>query len=213
MSRAGIPIAYSSGFNPHPRISYANASPTGAASEAEYLEIGVLRECDPDVIRRDLDEALPDGLDVVDVVVAAPGALADRLEAGAWTITLAQVALADAHAAVEQFLAHASVEVERMTKKGLRTFDCRAAVVSLAARAGRVDDQECAILDVVVRHGTPAVRPDDILAGLREIAGLVAPVPPLQTRLAQGPLDAETGRVGDPLGHDRDATATPQGDR
>jgi hypothetical protein len=150
---------------------------------------------------------------VVDVVVAAPGALADRLEAGAWTITLPQVALADAHAAVEQFLARASVEVERMTKKGLRTFDCRAAVVSLAARAGRVDDQECAILDLVVRHGTPAVRPDDILAGLREIAGLVAPVPPLQTRLAQGPFDAETGRVGDPLGHDRDATATPQGDR
>ena len=100
-----------------------------------------------------------------------------------------------------------------MTKKGLRTFDCRAAVVSLAARAGRVDDQECAILDVVVRHGTPAVRPDDILAGLREIAGLVAPVPPLQTRIAQGPLDAETGLVGDPLGHDRDATAPAHGDR
>ena len=39
--RARIPMAYSSGFNPHPRISYAGASPTGAASEAEYLEIGL----------------------------------------------------------------------------------------------------------------------------------------------------------------------------
>jgi radical SAM-linked protein len=213
VSRAGIPIAYSSGFNPHPRISYANASPTGAASEAEYLEIGVLQECDPDVVRRQLDEALPDGLDVVDVVVAAPGALADRLEAGAWTVTLPRVPLPEAESAVDQFLARPSVEVERMTKKGLRTFDCRAAVVSLAVRAGRVDDQECAILDLVVRHGTPAVRPDDILAGLREIAGLIAPVPPLQTRIAQGPLEAETGHVGDPLGHDRDATASAQSDR
>src|SRR6478735_2079651 len=62
--RAGLPIAYSSGFNPHPRISYANASPTGAASEAEYLEIGVLQKCAPDDVRRRLDEALPDGLDV-----------------------------------------------------------------------------------------------------------------------------------------------------
>ncbi len=65
---------------------------------------------------------------------------------------------------------------------------------------------------MVVRHSTPAVRPDDILAGLREIAGLEAPVPPMQTRLAQGPLDLETSSVGDPLGPDRDAQATA-GDR
>ena len=45
--RARIPMAYSSGFNPHPRISYAGASPTGAASEAEYLEIGLAEVVDP----------------------------------------------------------------------------------------------------------------------------------------------------------------------
>ncbi len=213
MSRARLPIAYSSGFNPHPRISYANASPTGAASEAEYLEIGVTRACDPDLVRRDLDEALPDGLDILDVVIAGSGGLADRLEAGQWTIALPQTPVDAADRAVRAFLATASVEVERMTKKGVRTFDCRAAVVSLSARSGRPDEQECAILDVVVRHGTPAVRPDDILAGLREIDGLVAPVPPLQTRIAQGPLDEETGLVGDPFGHDRDAAAPVPGDR
>ncbi len=211
VSRARLPIAYSSGFNPHPRISYANASPTGAASEAEYLEIGVTRECDPDDVRRALDEAMPDGLDVLEVVVARPGALADRLEAGQWTIALPGVSEPGAAAAVTQFLAREAVEVERMTKKGMRSFDCRAAVVSLSARGGEYDGQECAILDLVVRHGTPAVRPDDILAGLREIAGLVAPVPPLQTRIAQGPLDTLSGRVDDPFGHDRDAAA-PLGD-
>ena len=147
------------------------------------------------------------------MVVATPGALADRLEAGQWTITLPQISPDEAAGAVAAFLARESIEVERMTKKGVRTFDCRAAVVSLNARGGRLDDQECAILDLVVRHGTPAVRPDDILAGLRETAGLVAPVPPLQTRIAQGPLDEETGLVGDPLGHDRDATAPVHGDR
>ena len=45
--RARIPMAYSSGFNPHPRISYAGASPPGAASEAEYLEIGLAETVDP----------------------------------------------------------------------------------------------------------------------------------------------------------------------
>ncbi len=205
--RAGLPISYSSGFSPHPRISYANASPTGAASEAEYLEIGVVEPCDPDDVRTRLDSALPDGLDIVDVVVAGTGSLADRLEASHWTIALPGVDHAEAARAVERLLAADSIEVERMTKKGLRAFDCRGAVVRLTAGVGEVDGQMCAILDAVVRHGTPAVRPDDILAGLRKIAGLVAPVPPLQTRLAQGLLDPETAGVGDPLGPDRDAQA------
>jgi hypothetical protein len=49
------------------------------------------------------------------------------------------------------------------------------------------------------------VRPDDILAGLREIAGLSFAVAPVQQRLAQGPLDPRDGTVGDPLSPDRDA--------
>ena len=41
LRRARVPIAYSQGFTPHPKISYASAAPTGVASEAEYLEIGL----------------------------------------------------------------------------------------------------------------------------------------------------------------------------
>src|SRR5690242_21863178 len=66
--RARVPMAYSSGFNPHPRISYAGAAPTGAASEAEYLEIGLAEVVDPAAARGLLEEALPGGLDVLEVV-------------------------------------------------------------------------------------------------------------------------------------------------
>jgi hypothetical protein len=52
---------------------------------------------------------------------------------------------------------------------------------------------------------TPAVRPDDVLSGLRSVADLVPPVPPEATRYAQGPL-TETGEVGDPLAPDRITT-------
>ena len=75
LRRAAVPMAYSSGFSPHPRISYANAAPTGAASEAEYLEIGLAAACDPAAVQAALDAALPPGLDIVEVVVAPPGAL------------------------------------------------------------------------------------------------------------------------------------------
>jgi radical SAM-linked protein len=204
MVRARIPVAYSSGFNPHPRISYAGASPTGAASEAEYLEIGLAEVVDPPAVLASLDESLPDGLDVVEVVESRGGALADLLQASAWRITVPGLSVDAAAAAVDRFLATDEVPVERMTKRGLRTFDCRAAVVSLSARSAPGPDQVCAILDVVLRHGTPSVRPDDVLAGLRDVAGLQAGSAPLHERLAQGPLDAQNGTVGDPLAHDRD---------
>ena len=72
LRRADLPMAYSAGFTPHPRISYANAAPTGAASEAEYLELALTRRCGPDWVRDLLDAEMPVGLDVVEVVEAGP---------------------------------------------------------------------------------------------------------------------------------------------
>ena len=207
--RAAVPIAFSSGFSPHPKISYAGAASTGSASEAEYLEIALTRVCEPDAVRAELDAALPQGLDVLEVVEVDGGSLADRLEASVWTVQLPGVEPGVAQAAVNAFLAAGSVEVERMTKRGLRRFDARAAVVSLRCEPGQVPDQRgsdlpCAILQMVVRHGTPSVRPDDVLAGLREVAGISTPSPPVQRRVSQGPLDLVTGTVGDPFAPDRD---------
>lgn len=211
--RAGTPIGFSSGFSPHPKISYANASPTGAATEAEYLEIGLTRVCDPEEVKAALDDALPAGIDIVDVVVAGQGSLADRLQASEWEITLTGVDPSAVDEAVESFLAAETVEVERMTKKGMRTFDCREAVLALSSRSGESGQDNCAILALVVRHGTPSVRPDDVLAGLRESGGLALSESPLLNRLAQGPLDSETGTVGDPFALDRDTSEQSDGDR
>src|SRR5438270_13788686 len=62
LRRAGVPMAYSAGFSPHPKISYAGAAPTGVASEAEHLEIGVAERCEPARVRDVLDACLPPGL-------------------------------------------------------------------------------------------------------------------------------------------------------
>jgi radical SAM-linked protein len=210
--RARIPMAYSSGFNPHPRISYAGAAPTGAASEAEYLEIALAEVLDPAHAHAEIDAALPPGLDVLEVVASAGGSLADRLEASWWRLTLTGVGPAQAREAVGALLATDEVVVERMTKKGLRSFDARAAIASVdVTEEPGVDTGDsrpapgpCAILDVVLRHGSPSVRPDDVLAALHQASGLGVTAA-LQQRLAQGPLDEENGTVGDPLTPDRDA--------
>ena len=212
LRRADVPIAYSQGFTPHPKVSYAGAAPTGAASEAEYLEISVTRRCAPSWVAAELDAALPPGLDVVEVIEATGGALADRLQASEWEISLPELDPVDVAKAVQAFLDSPSVEVERVTKNGVRTLDPRGVVVRLTVASREWNDPPCAILRMVVRHGTPTVRPDDVLAGLHRVANLVPPLPPLATRLAQGPLDEGSGTVGDPLEPDRDSAQPGRAD-
>jgi radical SAM-linked protein len=209
LRRADIPMAYSAGFTPHPKISYVGASPTGVASDAEYLEIGLARELPTDQLRAALDEALPDGLDIIEVVPAGPGSLAERMAASAWEIELPGVSEEVAQAALEQFLARPEIVIERLTKSGRRMVDVRGPVLRAAVRApaSAGPGEERAILDLVVRQVTPAVRPDDVVVALRTVAGLAPTAPPQAVRRAQGPLDAQDS-IGDPLAPDRAHTTT-----
>lgn len=198
--RGGVPIAYSQGFTPHPKISYASAAPTGVASEAEYLEIGLQAPVDPEALIKALDAALSPGLDVLQAIIAPTtgSSLADRIDAALWRIELPGIGPATAEAAVQRFLDTPEVLVQRMTKQGRREFDARAAVVSIKTDTSPDADQACAILELVVRLVTPSVRPDDVLTGLRVVADLEPPVPPRVVRLAQGMLTAH-GEIADPL--------------
>lgn len=211
LRRGGIPMAYSAGFSPHPKISWVGAAPTGVASEAEYVEIGLAEAREPDAVRRDLDEALPPGLDVVAVVEMASKGLADRVEASRWRIELPGIAVDEAAGAVERLLALDEAPVERLMKDGRRTIDARAALLGMRVRGESGANAPCAIIDLVVRHTTPAVRPDDVLTALRQVA-LSTPITPVVTRLAQGllheapPAPGELPTLTDPLALDVDAT-------
>ncbi|HEY6278780.1 MAG TPA: TIGR03936 family radical SAM-associated protein [Streptosporangiaceae bacterium] len=193
--RAGLPIAYSAGFTPHPKISYAGAAPTGTASEAEYLEISLTEARAASDVRDRLDAALPDGIDVIDVIEGQ--ALAGlRLEASQWEVVLPGVQPAAAALAAGEFLARGSLEVDRLTAKGSRRVDARAAVITIETdRSAGSPAPGNAVLRMVVRHVMPAVRPDDILAALRQVADLAPSSPALVTRLAQGPLPAGAASV------------------
>ncbi len=212
LRRAAVPVAHSAGFSPHPKISYVGAAPTGAASEAEYAEIGLTHEVEPEVLGAALDAALPAGIDVLDCVAAGPGTLAELIDATAWRLELPGVPGEAARGAVDSFLAVTDVLVPRVTKSGRREVDARAAVVSMVVGEKRPSASsggppgDCAILTMVVRLVTPAVRPSDVLAALAIVADFSPPVPALVTRLAQGRLD-HSGRLADPLAPDRATTA------
>jgi radical SAM-linked protein len=189
--RAELPIAFSSGFSPHPKISYAGGAPTGVASEAEYLTIGLTSPQVADQVREQLDAVLPDGIDVLEVTEDAKGS-AGEAQASEWRVVLPGVRPEAAAQAVAGFLALSQAPVERRTDKGVRQLDARTAVVEMAVldrsdhRRGAMTSQEdCAILRMVVLHQAPAVRPEDVLTALGAGQGLGLSSPPLTTRLSQ----------------------------
>ena len=200
--RAGLPIAYSAGFTPHPKISYAGGAPTGVASEAEYLSLALTSRQAAAQVSQRLNAALPDGIDVIDVIEDGPTGGVGPLEASRWRVVLPGVERADAAQAVAGFLALGEAPVERLTDKGVRILDARAAVVEMdvlepdpttaepddGLRAAGTGLEDCAILRMVVLHTAPAVRPEDVLTALRQRYDLVPSAPPMTTRLAQGPL-------------------------
>lgn len=217
LRRAKVPMAYSQGFNPHPKISWIGASPTGVASEAEYVEIQLVEVLEPAELITLLDAAMPPGLDLLEAVGVPVGSggdsLADRMEASRWRLELPGVSSDTLRSAFDLLMAAEVVEVERLTKHGMRTIDARSAIVT-----GEVEDdpdvspstppaESCGILVVVVRQLTPAVRPDDVLSALRVVAALEPPVPAKATRMAQGRLD-DGGGLSDPLAPDRAARAS-----
>jgi len=221
--RAGVPIAYSQGFSPHPKLSYASAAPTGTSSECEFLELALHTETDLAQLRSALDAALPAGVDVLAAVPAGPASLAELIEACHWRMELPGIDPGQLGAAVAAFLALPEVLVERTMSQGRRTVDVRAAVLrlvlvsDLSGGSNGRDGQPvtapcgdsappCAILDLVVRQVTPTVRPDDVLAGLRAVAVLELSAPLRATRLAQGLLTEDCGII-DPLTTDRGTAA------
>lgn len=196
LRRAQVPMAYSAGFTPHPKISYIGAAPTGVASEAEYVEIGLQRQVEVEPLRVALDQALPPGIDIVEAIAVpseGAGSLAERMQAGHWRIELPGVDPHELEKAVEAFWIQPEWPVERLTKDGKRELDARGPVLS-----ARSDGDT---LDLVVRITVPTVRPDDVLKALTGVSGLTFPTAPIAARLAQGPLDGVT--VTDPLAADR----------
>jgi radical SAM-linked protein len=174
------------------------------ASEAEYVEIQVVKPVDPATLVAGLDAAMPPGLDVLEAVSSSTsGSLTEQIEASRWRIELPGVPAQRLRDAVDRLLGAERAEVERLTKQGMRTIDVRPAVVS--AEVSGITEAY-GILDLVVRQMTPAVRPDDVMSALRVVAALVPPVPAKATRMAQGRLD-DSGGLSDPLAHDRAAAS------
>jgi len=64
LRRAEIPIAFSRGFNPHPRISFGPALPVGFESLSEYADLRLITTVLPEDVKHRLNSELPQGIEV-----------------------------------------------------------------------------------------------------------------------------------------------------
>ena len=88
--RAGLPLAYSQGFHPQPRINLASALPLGFTSEAELVDVWLEETLPLEQIWDALKTALPPGLSLIDIQEAdlrAPS-LQTQVVASEYIVTL-----------------------------------------------------------------------------------------------------------------------------
>ena len=203
LRRADLPIAYSEGFSPHPKVSFTDALPLGYGSIAEYAELTFAGPIDVRSAVAALNAAFPDGIDVTAAVVAEDGAprFSKLLAASAWDVVYPDGT--DLHHAVAAATAAPSLVVARERKGEAVDVDIQPAVHDLSSDGAR--------LRATVHHTdhlpdavAVAVRPSEIDLALRSFQPDLAQ-PVLVTRLAQGRpgpdglVEALTGERIEPL--------------
>ncbi len=65
MRRAKVPLKFSQGFNPHPKISFAAPLAVGVSSQGEYLALEVEEKIELDEFQKNLNHQLPEGMKFV----------------------------------------------------------------------------------------------------------------------------------------------------
>ncbi|MDX1658650.1 MAG: TIGR03936 family radical SAM-associated protein [Nitriliruptorales bacterium] len=212
LRRADLPIAYSEGFTPHPKVSFPDALPVGVASTGEYAELTFAVSIDAAPAMTALSTALPGGMDILTYVIVPDGApkLARLLRATLWELEWHHVDAETASAvtatlrdATEDLLAADRAEVVRSRGSGDTTVDVRGPLVALRASsrpgsptsdpAGGADHTP--VLRAVLRNDGPTVRPTDLWAALSDLLRPPAadriPAPRIHRRVAQGEVAPE----------------------
>jgi len=136
LRRAALPVAYTEGFSPHPKLSFGLALSTGHESLGEYLDIdfdGSAEPVDIEELPARLDPCLPIGLDVQAAAEIEPGStsLQQAVTSCVWRIGVTGLGPSELAGRVERCLAADSLVVTRERKGQQVTDDLRPAVLSL----------------------------------------------------------------------------------
>lgn len=126
--RARIPLAYSEGFSPHPRISLAAPLPVGVTSEAELMDIMVSRWVSPQWFTDAVNQQLTPGFEILGVSSVSPTipSLQSRLHYAEYRVeAAADRETQDVESAISRLLSLESLPWQHKRDTGQRNYDLR----------------------------------------------------------------------------------------
>lgn len=179
LRRADLPVAFSEGFNPHPKISFASALALGTTSEAEYVDVEFAVPVQAEEVLKRLEGQLPPGMEVTASKVIAQGTpslnkminLARFRVIAPWQedqpdVMAAEKAIACSLAAAE------IIHVRRTAKKGVRTMDVRPLLKEIILLSGSKKD--VALMLEIHQPPNGSIKPAEVLQLLCEQYGFPA---------------------------------------
>lgn len=159
--RARLPLAYSQGFHPQPRLNLACALPLGFTSDCELLDAWLEKELSMDDILRALEASLPPGIIIQQLRFVEPRlpALQTQVRSADYDVTLL-VPPHDLYEHIERLLSATSVPRVRRNKP----YDLRPLIEELRCISGP-DGTACMVLRMSAREAATG-RPEELLAEL-----------------------------------------------
>ncbi len=162
LRRAGLPLAYSQGFSPHPRIHLASALPLGYTSECELADVWLEQDWDPQAILQAVRLAAPPGLGIESVnrILAAEPALQQQVRAAGYRVRLEAEASEGIEARVGSLMQATALPRERQGKH----YDLRPLIEELGVE--RQEDGSVWLVMRLAAREAATGRPEEVLLAL-----------------------------------------------
>ncbi len=128
LRRAQVPLAYSEGFNPHPRISLAAPLPVGVTSEAELMDVVVSRWVSPQWFTDAVSQQLPSGFTILGAYPIASNLppLQSLVRYSEYTVeAAAEKSAGDVESAISRLLSLEHLPWHHQRDTGQRSYDLR----------------------------------------------------------------------------------------
>jgi radical SAM family uncharacterized protein/radical SAM-linked protein len=153
--RAGLPLVYSKGYHPMPKMSFTHALPVGTESLEETLDVELFGVGSAKTIGGRIQPHLPQGIEIACLEEVSRSKKAPRLKESYYELCLNGLKLAPDD--LERFLESGTFPVNKTGKKGDRVIDARLLVRKMALKTPHV-------IDLVMSHGPgPELKPSDLI--------------------------------------------------
>ena len=166
--RARLPLAFTEGFNPHPKVSFAAPLPVGVEGEDEYMDLELETPLQESLLVERLNAASPPGLEILECkeIDGASPSLMGLVDQATYSVqNIRPFALDDRQLTegIREFVEQQEIIIEKKTKRGIKQKNIRPGIIDLrgTSKGDRIT------LEMTLKTGSREnIRPEEVLHSL-----------------------------------------------